>query len=781
MAARHKRRGAIPGDRIGVIEREFQKGHVKQALKDVKVAYREAPSDELRVLFARVSVARAKELLQQGLRPQAQDVVQELLSLGETDPSLRPELASVLVALGMVREQARLVESLADPQAKAAALASTADTAVLHAAGDASLPPEARADAAAVRQAIDLFEAGRDDEALAAVRDLSRQSLLADWKLFLRGFAAWRRRDPADTEANWRRLIPGRLPARCAALLSQPQEAEATGGMAIAAKEVLASGAHRQAFAELMRLKSALAQDDLEQAFAIAGKARVAWRQLDSALPVRVEAMLYDAGVRSANPDVLRVMSRHLAPPPLDPRWNRAHALAAERVRWIDEDIPDGYWQEYLTDLATLPALAAADRALAQALVLVHRGENLALHASSPEDRLGGRRRKPRRDRLEPHQKRAVTCFEKARELAPDLLEAYTVELQAIQQWELPARAAETAQKLLDRFPEHFETLVFLANHRLGHDDALPARDLARRAHRLKPLDREVSELLRAAHQAAARHYGIAGDIDRARQELDEADKFATTSDMQVGHWVHRCVLESKAGNPAEATSWFDRIATAWGDPLPILLARSIEARRYRLAREDCERFAAEWRAAAANRKITCLGIGQACEILATYLRAGTDYPGRADDVKSVATLYVRNQKKRFSVNDMRRIAGLLELVRTERGAFEQLVARGVRKYPKDPFFLLKAAEREIARGPYDFRPHKLFPGLRAALAAAEKSTNPDDRRLAEEIRSRLKTVEDVARGPLADFGFNPDRAREILERILAGEDVDLEDEGDDD
>ena len=69
-----------------------------------------------------------------------------------------------------------------------------------------------------VRQAIEALRTGDEPAALEFVRDISRASPLADWKLLVRGLAAFYRGDMDDAQANWNRLDPVRIGQDCPAI-----------------------------------------------------------------------------------------------------------------------------------------------------------------------------------------------------------------------------------------------------------------------------------------------------------------------------------------------------------------------------------------------------------------------------------------------------------------------------------------------------------------------------------------------------------------------------------
>ena len=353
---------------------------------------------------------------------------------------------------------------------------------------------------------------------------------------------------------------------------------------------------------------------------------------------------------------------------------------------------------------------------------------------------------------------------------------------QVNEEWEYPRAAAAAATRLLDRFPEHLEALTFLVDHYMT-DEPLRAREYARRAHRLRPLDPEVADKAVSAHLGALRHCVSECDFERGRQEFVEAERFSGGK-LDPVSFVRRGLLEVKAGRAEEAKPWFDRAVEAWGDPLPLVLLRSIDARRCRLSPEQCDLFAADWREAAGSKGVTCLGIGLVCEILAGCLHNKVNYPGREQDVKSAVALYNKHVRKRFAARDLRRVAGLLEVAPRESKAFHRLIERVAARFPTDPYFAIKAMEGEMMRGAGRFSPKKVLAMLAKAHAAAEKSSDPDERKWAEEIGKRMEIVRQAMGGMMPGFGmpgfgFDPGMIDELMRRRRAG--MSGEDDSDDD
>ena len=60
---------------------------------------------------------------------------------------------------------------------------------------------------------------------------------------------------------------------------------------------------------------------------------------------------------------------------------------------------------------------------------------------------------------------RAIDCLENALKLSPELLGAYQALAAAYREWDEPKRAAGTWRRLVERFPEHLDSLLSLADY----------------------------------------------------------------------------------------------------------------------------------------------------------------------------------------------------------------------------------------------------------------------------------------------------------------------------
>ena len=94
MATKHKhgtKHAAI--NLLQQARRRLEKGDFKQAVKDAKVCYRQAPNPEARRLLEQAYLGRCRQLHRAGLRAESQAAAENLLELGVTDEAVRRRIA----------------------------------------------------------------------------------------------------------------------------------------------------------------------------------------------------------------------------------------------------------------------------------------------------------------------------------------------------------------------------------------------------------------------------------------------------------------------------------------------------------------------------------------------------------------------------------------------------------------------------------------------------------------------------------------------------------------
>ncbi len=218
MAKKKHRAPAAPPWPVlkGRAERAIREGRFQQALDLAKQVHKTEPTPAHLDMLRQAYLGRARQLRTQGQTRDAVTVLHAALTLDRTTPAWLEQVAEELARCGETRQALELTAQA--PEAAAKVLVGAADAAVQQeAAGRASLPESLQADFDRVLTAFAQTEAGKDDDARAALQGIGLRSPFLEWKVLLRGLQAYYTSDDARAVENWQRLAPDRLPARLAA------------------------------------------------------------------------------------------------------------------------------------------------------------------------------------------------------------------------------------------------------------------------------------------------------------------------------------------------------------------------------------------------------------------------------------------------------------------------------------------------------------------------------------------------------------------------------------
>jgi len=764
MATKSKRRGSV-AVQFQQARRFFEKGLFKQALKGAKVCYRQQPSERHRFFLQQAYLARGRELYRSGLRSEGRAVVQSLLDLGVTDPEVERELPSLQVALGMLdRGSPRRGEQ--PIQAGSPLLLEVADHAVLRPQETPTSLPEICHGALQIRAALEALENANESRAVEQIRDIARSSPFADWKYFVRGLAAYYRQDAAEMRSNWDRLDPDRLAARIAvplAALAGPGPARQDdprlhGAIGLLEKDLLGESVLKR----LRELQARIASGQHNEALRGLKRSWGAFGRFDPGLPQRIALAIYPAILHNGKKQPLQELISLAAPPEMDPHWNRARAMSCELRSDASLNDVESHWLSYIDDLAEMPCLTPAERTLGRALVWLRLGRIFAEECRHDPGlfSLG----KEYIDRLHD---RAVKCFDNSVRLAPKLPAGYEALAAAQLAGNQPQRAAETHRRLLEHFSDHLDSLLWLVQHHLRRDEPLEAREYARRAHHLKPLDKTVKNLVWAAHVGSARRHGLAKEWDKARSEFEAAERLVPQHPDQHALLVHKAVLELKSGDFGSGRRLLDRAKHHFDEPTPALLILAVEATRYALPKQfraDSER---RW-ITALKKRCRSQTAGEMCRTLTAYLGAEVSYPGRPAHVEHLLAYVRRCSRVKWRPGDLRHVCNFLEAIAEhddsdsrdkfhEAGKLlDKYVRKGRKTFGKSPFFQYMAGKLEIRKGPFDCNRRHAIGCLERAVKLAENSSDPEDAAMVETARRWLTLLGEAEMEAPCKFDLPP-------------------------
>jgi tetratricopeptide (TPR) repeat protein len=784
MASKHKRR-ADPARRGSAtalreeVDRLIAKGRLKDAVKEAKLCYREQSTPEHHRLMEQAYFLRAKQLLEGGMPSAAAEVAQHLLEFGVTDPALVEPAAGLLVAVGMTGRALELQARIDAPDVRERLARQAADQAVLHPERASQALAETREGAARVRAALEALVAGDEAKASAELRDVARNSPFSDWKLFVRGLAAFRRKEAAEAAANWERLDPGRAPVRVARALRSLDEPDPAVAPNFEALERTTFG--EPILRPIRELGALIAEGRWAEAVGALRPLRSALRRVDPALAERLTRVLYSPVVREATRfsyseahRLLRDFTGAAEPLPLDPRWNRLWATAWEGPQG-DIDQAETFWRKYLDDLKAAPALRPEERDLAQALVWAHLGGEFVHEASDLAPPVAASRK-----RVDPEvataRRRAVECLEESLRLCPTRRETYRQLMDAHNDWGEPERAAEVARRLLQALPDDFEALVFLADFHFRRDEPAESLGYIRRARALKPLDEATAGHEWASRVSLARHHAVHGRFDEGRAELAAAERLRPALSQGFHFLARKAALELKAGEADRAEGLITQARELLAEPSPLWLALRIEATRYKLPAADQDRFEALW-VGGLSKKVNGETAGELANLIGAFPASGITYPGLDGHLKQVLAYLGRTTRIKYRREELQKVCAFLEEVTGRpgpkghtarrgggsaeaRGLYEKLAKRGTKLFPDAPEFPLILGGLELQRGPFggNLNAARKFLEKAVALAEAEAARGPSDPIGAEKLamaRKALASFNDLASTPIG-LPFGP-------------------------
>jgi tetratricopeptide (TPR) repeat protein len=765
MASRHKRTGrggAPPTGGRQEVERLIAKLRLKDAVHEAKLCYKSEGTPENHRLLERAYMLRALQLHRNGMPEGAREVTQHLIDFGVTDPELVEETARLLRALGMPRHALALEGGLEAPEAQEKLARQELDAAVLHPHRSFESSPEVLAGAALVRSSLEALHAGDEARALESLRDVARSSPVSDWRLFVRGLAAFSRHEVEDARASWARLDADRAGARIARTLLtlRDNQAGAPAATNLVALERIVFG--EPVLDRLDLLRKEMSEGNWEGAIRHLGWLRLRLRRIDPKLAERLSSVLIHPLLRTTSDldydealTLVEAFTRAAEPLDIDPRWNRLRALVWDGPAGTFDDMEES-WQLYVKDLETVTCLAPQERTLAQALVWKHLGEGFLAHAEmATQSTCNCPNCERNRREADGLQAQAIAWLKESLRLCPDHRDTHRALIEAYRARGRPEDAAAAARRLLEVDANDFPAVALLLDHHYQRDELEPALEYALRARALKPLDVTTARNEWAVHVARTRWLAIQERWDEGRAEFAAAE-LASPADSRMLHYqARRALFELKAGQTERAEALINDLQESLADPAPLWLALFIESTRLLLPQAVRDRFEARW-TNAQPRKVHSASAGALADLMTVCLDGKFADAGRDTHLDQVVDYLARTTRIKYRLADLKRVCTLLRRLPKQQPLLKKLVDRGRKLFPGAPVFHLWAGELEPVigrlRGQSLTRARESF---EKALALAEQSTDPADRKLVPEIQKQLSQTSDMHSGPTGlPFGW---------------------------
>ena len=766
--------GNAKDDDFQLAQRCFDRGDFRQAVKHARQASRKSPSDEVTILLETVTLARADELCCSGHVDQCREL---LLPLTKTikAPELRKLLPDLLLRAGLIDQFPHFRSAVTDADRRAVEV-NAFDRAVVNITH--ARTAEVREQASLVRSALEAVERGEYAEAAEFLRGISRNSLAADWRYFVRGLSAWYANDVETVDANWNRLESGRAALRIVEQLMSMSLSSTNARLSSAGSPGARSSADEsssglptvasrfgtRASAVLpasvvnsvptLRLSDGLRHILLnvaEKEWSIVNAAfrqyRTALHQIAPQLLERIARKIISGIVRCGDERALKDFLPFVAAPPDDPQWNRARAVLAEN-QFIDgdEDLEhaENRWRHCLHDIDRISLFSESEKQIARSLL------NTRIGRISVNEIRGLSRCScgmSHEDDIAELSERAVEFLEHAIAACPACIDPWRELIELYGFVEDAAGLLEAQRRMLKHFPDDFETLVMAGDAELDRGDALQARDYFLRAFQLKPLDDSLRNAVAEAHRSCARKFIGVAEYDTARAELNSAmllsSKASGEKDSAVDRLTHAvllAVLELSAGNDQEAEPLVAEAVRMYAEPTAACLQLAIEAARVQLPQSTIARFEKEWRKCL---RMQCRSqtAGEIARLLSR--RTGGPSPERLAYASDALDYIKRTSRVRFAIADLLNVCLFLQIA-DEVKLLEKYVKKGRNQFPNEPWFHFIAAEAELKKGPQHCCRKLAFDGLSKVLEICENSSEPSYQKLAETSRTALSFLTEI-------------------------------------
>ena len=794
------------GDAAVQLERLIAKQKYKDAVKQAKLIHKAEATPQSHRQLERAYFLRAQQLLRAGMPGSAVEVSRHLLDFGVTDAKLVEDFSPLLVKLGLAQDAFRIQGRLESPQSQSRLVLLVADQAVLHPERSQPSSPEVGQEATLVRQALEALYAGDEATALGLVRDIARSSPVSEWKLLVRGLAAFYRGDHGETQANWNRLDPERAPQRIARQLQklhQGQSEKDAGGTDFAELEGLVYG--ERILPRLRELSDLVAKNRWVDVLRRITSLRLSLRAVDPRLAEKLTSSLlaplldhatslnYTSGTR-----LLREFTQVAEPLAIDPGWNRLWALTWERP--LDgTSVAIKYWTKYIADLESCTALKAEERPLAQALVWKHLAQ---LYLAELQDRSeededldfdddfdledeGKNALDLDEDQLV---QQATTCIERSLRLAPGHRPTYDLLVEVCRMSDEPERLTEAKQRILKVFPDDVETLVETALELHHRDEPEPALEALSKARRLKPLDESLVGIEIMIRTSLARCLALQKRWDEGRAQFAAIEQLRPDELRSYSYLAKKAIFESKAGQGDLADRYEREAAALLPEPAPLWLSLHVESIRYSLTKATQKHYAELWKKEL-RKKCRSETAGAMASFLTAFLALESDYAGRDHDATEVLKYLHRTTRLNYRLEDLEDVCEFLGHFPKESGLTRNLVQRGLKAHPESALLHLVVAGVELSDPAAVWRLPDVRGHLQEALRLAEASTRrremlmiPKIKQMlsvSNELHSRMAGFPFAAPGGMPVPGGKPGSFEDFLGAFL-GAAVDDEDDEDD-
>jgi tetratricopeptide (TPR) repeat protein len=371
---------------------------------------------------------------------------------------------------------------------------------------------------------------------------------------------------------------------------------------------------------------------------------------------------------------------------------------------------------------------------------------------------------------IEEAEAEARNAFAQCLRLAP----AYAPAYEDLATFHLAANRRDEAvavmHRLLEHAPDHLEALLFLGQHYATHGEPWKGREFVQRARVLKPLDRQVGDLLWSTHAGAARELARREQYDEARAELATADRLQPSRATAYDALARKAILETRAGNAEAARQFVEQAQEGLCEPTALWLVMAIEAIRHDLPREEVWLYEKRWQDAL-KRRCRSQTAGLMCQLMLAHRKHPQPYSQVEEHVQCLLKYVRRCSRVKWQAEDLRLVCEFLEEMKDTK-LLTKFAKQGRRKFAEVGYFHCLTGLMEMVKGPYSFNETLTVECFRQAIQLASKSNDPRDERVVEMAKRGLSRVENAG-GHFDDYEDEDDDYEDDFEedvgRSLAG------------
>jgi len=439
--------------------------------------------------------------------------IQQAEALAPENPAWRVTVGRLHAAGANLARGLAWVQPLNDPNAVRVVLEEAVDTAIQKQSAQ-SLPSELQSEYEAVITSFRHYEASRDDQARAALDAIGLRSPFLDWKVFLRGLIAFSQNDHTRAIENWKRLNPDRL----AWQLASPMRYSIDSAFAESRTDGETLKSQYQALWDepitipLSELVAVYNNDKkLRRSFRLAANLLPDLQSISPTLVDKLARCFYAAILQRGEPQDLIHYRRVFPAAPDDPEFHKLLALIQQEVgnandaavhwrsyeQWLAKN-PPGWTPELIRWCRAIILLKIAaiheDREDIRKFVC-DRTARLSIDEYIPETLRPSRDHHHRKKKsIKNEGKYAIEIYQQAAELVPEWelppLLALTRLIQS-QRWQ---EAIDVAQKARKHLPGSLMILERLAALHVMQGNYSEALDVQKQLLAKNPLDRELRQ-----------------------------------------------------------------------------------------------------------------------------------------------------------------------------------------------------------------------------------------------------------------------------------------------